>query len=438
MDASSGLAQIAQLGARSLASSADAIAAVTDLVQRTTGIDITVTSEITAAGEYVFRGIEKSLLLPVERDSAMPYPMSMCSRVHAGESPATVPDTREVPALWQQWLRLKEALGVDWDLLAFCTRDIRLPDGSLYGTLCLHHTQPRAFTADEEALLEVLARLVGQEIWRERSARELVDTVDALHDAERRRVELAQELRHELRAPLQVIDGYAEAMLDGVVRADEDHLVLVRQESAPAMQLLDDLADLARLETRADPRGTATEQPGVAADRVVVQMRDRLAPLAESAGVELVADVVPATVAIVSKRLEQYVVNLVRNALRAVGDGAGTQITMFVRLTETDVEIGVEDDGPGIGAGELPRVFDRYYRGSSGRGGSPGSGLGLTIARRIVEAAGGTVAVEPIVPRGVRFVARFPTAPVGGGEETAAGVAQPAVEGADHLGAADA
>ena len=143
-------------------------------------------------------------------------------------------------------------------------------------------------------------------------------------------------------------------------------------------------------------------------------MRDRLAPLAESAGVELVADVVPATVAIVSKRLEQYVVNLVRNALRAVGDGAGTQITMFVRVAETDVEIGVEDDGPGIGAGELPRVFDRYYRGSSGRGGSPGSGLGLTIARRIVEAAGGTVAVEPIVPRGVRFVARFPTATVGG------------------------
>ena len=99
MDPSTGLAQIAELGARSLATSADAIAAVTDLVQRTTGIDISVTSEITADGNYVFRGLEKRPALPAERDSAMPYSMSMCSRVHAGESPATVPDTREVPAL---------------------------------------------------------------------------------------------------------------------------------------------------------------------------------------------------------------------------------------------------------------------------------------------------------------------------------------------------
>ena len=422
MDPSTGLAQIAELGARSLATSADAIAAVTDLVQRTTGIDITVTSEITADGNYVFRGLEKRPALPAERDSAMPYSMSMCSRVHAGESPATVPDTREVPALWQQWLRLKEVLGVEWDLLAFCTREIRLPDGSLYGTLCLHHLEPRAFTADEEALLEVLARLVGQEIWRERSARQLVETLDALHTAEQRRVELAQELRHELRAPLQVIDGYAEAMLDGVVATDDEHLTLVRQESGRAMQLLDDLADLARLETRSDPRAVARTQPAVAADRVVVEMRDRLAPLAEAAGVELVAEVVPATVTIASKRLEQFVVNLVRNALRAVGDGAGTRITMFVRSVGAVVEIGVEDDGPGISAGELPRVFDRYYRGSSGRGASLGSGLGLTIARRIVEAAAGTVGAEPVVPRGVRFVARLPVA-----EQAASGVTKATV-----------
>ena len=81
-----------------------------------------------------------------------------------------MPDTREVPALWNQWLRLKEGLGVDWDILAFCTREVRLPDGELFGTLCLHHLQPREFSADEQALLEVLARLLGQEIWRERAA----------------------------------------------------------------------------------------------------------------------------------------------------------------------------------------------------------------------------------------------------------------------------
>src|SRR5262245_10668659 len=98
------LAQIAELGARTLSSSADEIAAVAELVQRTTGIDVTVVSETTADGQYVFRGLEARPYLPLERDAAIPYEASLCSRIHAGQSPATVPDTREVPALYEHWL----------------------------------------------------------------------------------------------------------------------------------------------------------------------------------------------------------------------------------------------------------------------------------------------------------------------------------------------
>src|SRR4051794_964755 len=94
------LAEISELGRRALATSAEAIAAVTDLVQRTTAVDITVVSELTVDGLYVFRGLEKRIAAPVERDAAIPYEWSLCSRIHACESPATVPDTREVPALW--------------------------------------------------------------------------------------------------------------------------------------------------------------------------------------------------------------------------------------------------------------------------------------------------------------------------------------------------
>src|SRR4051794_12857083 len=215
------LAQIAALGERTLATADEEIANVAELIQRVTGVDITVVSEVTDDQQYVFRALETRASLPIGAGAAIPYEASLCSRIHAGESPATVPDTRDVPALWQQWLRLKEGLGVDWDILAFCTRDVRLPDGSLFGTLCVHHLQPRPFSADEEALLEVLARLLGQELWRERAARELGRALAALDEAEGRRVELAEELRHELRAPLQVIDGYGEAMVDGVVAADE-------------------------------------------------------------------------------------------------------------------------------------------------------------------------------------------------------------------------
>ncbi|MEZ5098757.1 MAG: HAMP domain-containing sensor histidine kinase [Thermoleophilia bacterium] len=400
-----GLADIAAIGGRMLASSADSIAAVTAFVQRTTGVAVTVLAETTADGRYVFRGIERAVEAPVGTDDAIPYDWSLCSRIHLGESPATVPDTREVPALWRQWLRLKEGLGVDWDVLAFCTREVLLPDGVRFGTLCVHHTEPRAFSADEQALLEVLARLVGEEVARERAAAELAGSLRALAAAERRRVELAEELRHELRAPLHVIDGYAEAMLDGVVAASDEHLVLVRREAGRAMRLLDDLAELTRLE--ASPVVDETGEP-VQLDALVLEMRDRMAPLAEANGLALEADVRAALVHAPRRRLEQVVVNLVRNALRALAQGGGTRITLVVRPDGDRVELGAEDDGPGIPPGEIERVFERFYRGSSAREQGSGTGLGLTIARRIVEAAGGEIAAETLEPRGARVVARLP------------------------------
>jgi signal transduction histidine kinase len=349
----------------------------------------------------VFRGLVKRPAVPVEQGAAIPYEASLCSRIHRGESPATVPETRDVPALWRQWLQLKEGLGVDWDIRAFCTRRILLPDGTLFGTLCVHHLAPRAFSRDEEALLEVLARMLGEEIWRERAATELTAALRAVEDAERGRVELAEELRHELRAPLQIIDAYAEAMLDGVAARDDDHLGLVRLEVRRATRLLADILELVRIE--ASPAAGADAAP---ADEVVAEMRDRFAPLAEAAGVELVADAVPARVPLPRKRLEQYLVNLLRNSLRSIEEGGGSRITLFVRPEQTSIAVGVEDDGPGVEPEQLPRVFDRFYRG--GGESRPGSGLGLTIARRIVERAGGEVEANLLAPRGLRVIARLP------------------------------
>lgn len=412
MDGKIGLAQLAELGSRTVASSAEAIAAVVECAGRLTGTSVAVVSEVTWDGRYVFRALESTIGAPVASGAEIPYPWSLCSRVHAGESPATVPDTRRVPALWASWLRLKERLGVDWDVLAFCTRDIRLPDGTVFGTVCLHDVAPRSYSEDEQALLTLLARLLAEELGRERAAARLGDALDALELAERRRVELAEELQHELRAPLQVIDGYAEGMLDGVVARDDEHVVLVRHEAGRAMRLLDDVIELARLEAPGAAGGDET----VAAHEVVIEIRDRLAPLARGVGVDLVVDASPAGVRLPRRRLEQLLVNLVRNALRAAGGSGGSRVVLFVRRDGDRVAIGVEDDGPGIDEAERVRVFDRFYRGRSGRDAGTGSGLGLTIARRITEAAGGDIAAEPLEPRGVRIVARVPEGDPGGGE----------------------
>jgi len=398
VDTTIGLAQIAELGGRVLTTSAGEIAAVTELVQRTTGIDITVVSEITEDDRYVFTGIAKRLAVPVEPGTAIPYAASLCSRVHVGEAPETIPDTRAVPAFWEQWLNLKAGLGVDWDVLAFCTREIRLPDGGRFGTLCVHHLEPRAFSLDEQALLEVLARIIGLEIWRERSAVRLNETLGALGEAERRRVEFADELRHELRAPLQVIDGYAEGMLDGVVERDDEHMTLVRHEAGRAIRLLDDITELVRIEV-----GEVTaESESIRVDVTAAEMRDRLAPLAGAIGIELVTDTVPLTARIARKRLEQLIVNLIRNSLRAMQEGGGGRVRIVVRSEPGFVVIAVEDDGPGMAEEELARVFERFYRGPSDSDAAGGSGLGLTIARRIVEAANGQIRAENLPGRGLR------------------------------------
>jgi signal transduction histidine kinase len=400
------IAALAELGRRSLTSSAEAIAQVTEIAQRLSGVDITVLSEV-RDGDYRFAGLESVPTLPLTPGSSLiPFEQSLCSRVHLGLAPAVVPDVREEPALWQQWLRLKQGLGVDWDIRAFCTTEVRLPDGTLYGTLCLHHREPRAFSEDEQALLVVLARITGDQIERERAQAELDAAIVRLGRAELLRAELLEELAHELRAPLQVIDGYVEGMLDGVLEREDATLALIRREAGRSVRLVDDLAYLTRLEASGPPDHPEQVDLAVAVGDAIA----RFAPLAAAAGTELRAATSPVSALVAPGRLEQVLVNLTRNALRAVADD-GTAITLFARREGEWAIVGAEDDGPGVPPDELARVFDRFFRGRTARDQQRGSGLGLTVVRRIAEGAGGSVSAEQREPRGLRVVVRLPCTP---------------------------
>jgi signal transduction histidine kinase len=399
------IAQLAALGRRALASGDETIAQVTELIHRLSGVDITVLSEVRDSS-YRFAGLETVPALPlVPGESAIPFESSLCSRVHLGLAPAVVPDMQDEPALWEHWLRLKQGLGVTWDIRAFCTTDVRLPDGSLYGTLCLHHTAPRPFSDDEQALLALLARIAGDEIARERARADLDAAVDRLTQAEALRAELVEELAHELRAPLQVIDGYVEGMLDGVLQREDATLALIRREAGRSVRLLDDLAYLTRLET--SPRPEPPDRVDLAA--AAGEAMARFAPLAAAAGTELRVEAEPAFALVPRGRLEQMLVNLTRNALRAVAD-EGSAVLLFTRCEDEWAIVGVEDDGPGVPPDELARLFERFFRGRSTRDRQRGSGLGLTVVRRIAEAAGGSVSAEQRDPRGLRVVVRLPRA----------------------------
>jgi two-component system OmpR family sensor kinase len=209
---------------------------------------------------------------------------------------------------------------------------------------------------------------------------------------------------HELKTPLTAIRGYAEGLGEGALPADEAAEVIVR-ESKRLERLLGDLLDLARMRkaefsVRREPIDLA-ELAREAVRRYEGQARDF--------GVALEADA-PADAPAMgdADRALQVISNLVENALRLTPAGGS------VRIVASPGEIRVEDTGPGLGAEELDRAFERFYLHSRyGRERPVGSGLGLAIVKELVEGMGGSVEARSTPNELTVFTVRLPRPPSG-------------------------
>ncbi|HSO64580.1 MAG TPA: HAMP domain-containing sensor histidine kinase [Ornithinibacter sp.] len=229
----------------------------------------------------------------------------------------------------------------------------------------------------------------------------------ALAETESRRVRLLGEVAHEMRTPLTVIDGSVEGMIDGILPPTPERLGVVSDEVRRLRRLSDDLSTLSRTE---EGRLGLVLAP---ADlrQVVSGAVERLRPQVEDAGIALTvrmpADAVP--VVVDPDRMAQVVRNLVGNAVRATE--AGGRIDIEVTVTGGAAAVAVTDTGEGLAPEDLGRVFERFYRVPDRRRGSAdgGSGIGLTIARGILRAHGGTLdARSPGRGGGATFTARLP------------------------------
>lgn len=213
--------------------------------------------------------------------------------------------------------------------------------------------------------------------------------------------ELLSNLGHDLRTPLTVIGGFARALADGTARGDEaaNAARAIAEETGRLERLLDDLGDLSELDATA--RRLRLEQVDSLA--LVREAVDRFEPLARSAGQTIEARVPAAPLAVVGDRtaLERILGNLVRNALAAAPAPGGHVRIEAERLGDGQIMIAVRDDGPGIPAGVLPRIFERFFRGDTARRG-PGSGLGLAIVRELARAHGGKAFAEDPAEGGAR------------------------------------
>jgi signal transduction histidine kinase/HAMP domain-containing protein len=224
---------------------------------------------------------------------------------------------------------------------------------------------------------------------------------------ERARRDLVANVSHELKTPLAAIKGLMEILQSGRVNPAQqtEFLALMEVESDRLERLVEEQLQLARLDSGAMPLELEEFDLDALADGVVASRR----PLADVAGIDLSArnDGV-STIVADPARVEQVVLILLDNAFRHTPRGGSVVVT--ARQTDVDAQIEVADTGDGIAADEQPFVFDRFYRGDPSREGRS-AGLGLAIARGLVEAHGGRIALVSAPGVGSTFTVHLPTVP---------------------------
>jgi signal transduction histidine kinase len=234
-------------------------------------------------------------------------------------------------------------------------------------------------------------------------ARAFNSMADELAEVDRVRRDLVANASHELRTPLGALRATLENMVDGVEPAEPQALAGALRQVERLGSLVEQLLDLSKLESGAVPLERGRVEARLLLEDVVAEWRQE----AEERELKLAIVVHPDSLAIDGDhaRLEQVLRNLVGNAVRHSPDG-GRVVVKAMALND-HVELEVVDEGPGIAPGDRGRVFERFYRADAARSGG-GAGLGLAIARWIVELHGGAIRAENAAPRGCRMVVELP------------------------------
>ncbi|MFE7355569.1 sensor histidine kinase [Streptomyces sp. NPDC057543] len=243
---------------------------------------------------------------------------------------------------------------------------------------------------------------------------------------EGQRKDMVSDVAHELRTPLSNIRGWLEAAQDGLAEPDPAFISSLHTEAVQLQHIIDDLQDLAA----ADAGALRLHPEPVRIEEVLDQVAAAHQGRAETAGVTLT--VLTATVGSPSPgltadpvRLRQAIGNLVSNAVRHTLSGGSVTLRAYGSSREygsesaDEVVVDVADTGSGISAGDLPHVFDRFWRAEKSRSRrTGGSGLGLAIVRKLIEAHGGSVSVVSVEGQGSVFTLRLPADAAGLGPET--------------------
>ncbi len=308
---------------------------------------------------------------------------------------------------WQEQYWRSASIAADGGYVSSATLPL-LVEGSVMGVLAFHFTAPVNFDEDYKVLLVSVAHHCAQALDRARlyesaqRARAEAETANRLKD------EFVSIVSHELRTPLNAMLGWTSMLQQGSLDNSTSSRALqsIHDNATRQMKLIDELLDFSRLKSGR-----------MRLDMEEIDLRDLLKGIVESiipsaAGNGLELDLAPVPALKVHgdpRRLEQVFFNLLGNALKFTPRGG--RISVGVRVVDGLAEIYVTDTGSGIEPAFLPHVFDRFRQADSARRRADGVGLGLSIAKELVEAHDGRITAESAgTGRGSTFVVTLPIA----------------------------
>ena len=300
-------------------------------------------------------------------------------------------------------------------------------EDAIVGALIVRRRQPGAVPARTVDLLATLASQSAVAIHNARVFRELQIKSAQLEVASRHKSEFLASMSHELRTPLNAVIGFSDVLLDRMFgelnERQEEYIRDIRDSGRHLLELINEILDLSKIEAGRMELELGAVPLGELLRHGVAMVRER----AESHGISLELDVAAevGTVAGDELKLKQVVLNLLSNAVKFTPDGGAVSVS--ARVAANEVHVSVVDTGLGIAEQDRERIFEAFQRGDrAARSGAEGTGLGLTLSRRIVNMHGGRLWMESEEGAGSTFSfaipalsAPAPTAPLAPSPEPA-------------------
>jgi len=222
------------------------------------------------------------------------------------------------------------------------------------------------------------------------------------------RKQMTADIAHELRTPLSLILGHAEAVHDGVLQPTHENFEIIREEATRLEHLVNDLRTLSLADA-----GELTINPQVIEpERLIQEVASPYQYETQKKNISLEVDIAPhlPTIEVDPGRMTQVLTNILDNALRHTPEGG--KIILSAQQNAEQVEFAIQDSGPGVKPEDLGRIFERFYRADSSRQRDGemlgGSGLGLAIAKSIVQAHNGQLSAESEAGKGLKIIIVLP------------------------------